>query len=164
LKNHSGAGDWWEEQKQTLSGLDDCIYRATEAIGWKGKWHKPSARTLPDGRQHGIGMAIAVHSGGGSVTPGSAFVEVHQDGSVQLFAAADETGQGVYTVEAAICAEELGVCYDDVRVIRADTESAPFASSSGHCQNTCNMGGAVQLAARDAKKKLLVLAARELEV
>lgn len=161
IKNHADGGDWWEKQKQTPGGLDECIHKATEAIGWRKKWHKPGDNTLPDGRKHGIGMAIAVHSGGGSVTPGAALVEMHRDGSVQLFAAGDETGQGCYTIEAAICAEELGVRYEDVRVIRADTESAPCASFSAHSQNTCNMGGAVQLAARDARKKLLALAARE---
>jgi len=105
-----------------------------------------------------------VHSGGGSTVPASAFLEVNKDGSVQLFTAGDDTGQGLYTVETAICAEELGVRFEDVRVVRADTESAPFASFSSHSQNTCNLGGAVQLAARDAKKKLLSLAARELKV
>lgn len=164
INNHADGGDWWEEQKQTPSGLDECIRKATAAIGWKEKWHKPGDKTLTDGRKHGIGMAIAVHSGGGSITPGAAFVEVYKDGSVQLFAAGDESGQGIYTIEAAICAEELGVRYEDVRVIHADTESAPSASYSAHSQNTCNMGGAVQLAARDAKKKLLALAAVELGV
>ncbi len=163
-KNHAGAGDWWEQQKQTPSGLDECLEKATDAIGWKQKQHKHGGRTLPDGRKHGIGMAIAVHSGGGCNLPGAAFVEVNKDGSVQLFAAGDESGQGVYTVETAICAEELGVRYEDVRVVRADTESAPQASYSAHSQNTCNMGGAIQLAARDAKKKLLMLAAGELGV
>lgn len=164
LRNHSSAGDWWEQQKQTASGLDDCLRKAAEATGWKDKWHKPGQNTLPGGRKHGIGMAIAVHSGGGSTTPGAALVEVNKDGSVQVFAAGDETGQGVYTVEAAICAEELGVRLEDVRVTRADTESAPMGSFSAHSQNTCNMGGAVQLAARDARKKLLALAAAELGV
>jgi xanthine dehydrogenase molybdenum-binding subunit len=163
MKNHAGAGDWWEEQKQTPSGLDECILKAAEAMGWKGKWHKPGEKKLPDGRMHGLGMAIAVHSGGGSNVPAAALVKVNMDGSVQLFAAGDDTGQGLYTVEAAICAEELGVRFEDVRVVHADTESAPFGSFSAHSQNTCNMGGAVQLAARDAKKKLLSLAARELK-
>jgi xanthine dehydrogenase molybdenum-binding subunit len=96
--------------------------------------------------------------------PAAALVKVNSDGSVQLFAAGDDTGQGLYTVEAAICAEELGVRFEDVRVIRADTEAAPFGSYSSHSQNTCNMGGAVQVAARDAKKKLLALAAKEMNV
>jgi len=164
VKNHADGGDWWEEQKQTPSGLDDCIRKAAEAMGWKEKWHRPGEKTLSDGRKHGIGMAIGVHSGGGCNIPAAAFVEVNKDGSVQLFAAGDDTGQGAYTVETAICAEELGVRYEDVRVIRADTESAPHASFSAHSQNTCNMGGAVQLAARDAKQKLLRLAAQELNV
>jgi len=164
IKNHSGAGDWWERQKQTPSGLDECIEKAAAAIKWKEKQHKAGEKTLPDGRKHGVGMAIAVHSGGGCSIPGAAFVEVNKDGSVQLFAAGDETGQGIYTIEAAICAEELGVCYEDVRVVRTDTESSPLGSYSAHSQNTCNMGGAVQLAARDAKQKLLKLAARELSV
>jgi len=164
LKNHADGGDWWEAQKQTPNGLDECILKSAAAIGWQEKWHEPGVRTLPDGRKHGLGVAIAVHSGGGCSIPGAAFVEVNKDGSVQLFAAGDETGQGVYTIEAAICAEELGVRYEDVRVTRADTESAPLASFSAHSQNTCNMGGAVQLAARDAKKKLLALAGRELGV
>ncbi len=164
MKNHAGAGDWWEEQKQTVSGLDECILQAAEAMEWKEKWHKPGLRTLPDGRKHGIGMAIAVHSGGGSNVPAAALVKVNKDGTVQLFAAGDDTGQGLYTVEAAICAEELGVRFEDVRVIRADTDAAPFGSYSSHSQNTCNMGGAVQVAARNAKKKLLDLAAKELTV
>jgi xanthine dehydrogenase molybdenum-binding subunit len=164
MKNHAGGGDWWANQKQTPNDVDNCILKATAAAGWREKWHKPGERTLPDGRKHGMGMAIGVHSGGGSSVPSAALVEVNKDGSIQLFSAGDDTGQGLYTVVAAICAEELGVRYEDVRVVRADTESAPAASYSAHSQNTCNMGGAVQLAARDAKKKLLLLAAGELKV
>ena len=33
IKNHAGAGDWWEEQKQTVSGLDECILKATNVDG-----------------------------------------------------------------------------------------------------------------------------------
>ncbi len=172
MKNHAGKGDWWAEEdeinkgegeKQTASGLDECIIKAVEASGWKKKWHKPGVRTLPDGRKHGIGMAICIHSGGGKGNQAGAWVRMDRDGSVQLYSAGDEGGQGVYTIEAAVCAEELGVRYQDVRLVHADTESAPYGGASAGSNNTVTSGIAVRNAARDAKNKLLALGARELK-
>ncbi|MDQ6819638.1 MAG: molybdopterin-dependent oxidoreductase, partial [Actinomycetota bacterium] len=53
---------------------------------------------------------------------------------------------------------------DRVRVVAADTSSAPYAGMSGGSKITYTVGRAVQKAAKQARKRLLEVAAQELEI
>ena len=76
--------------------------------------------------------------------------------------AADMTG--VETTFAAIAADAFGVSPDRVRVNYADTSSAPYAGMSGGSKITYTVGRAVELAALEARERLLDVAAEELEI
>ena len=76
--------------------------------------------------------------------------------------AADLTG--VQTAFAAIAAEAFGLDPARVRVMHADTSSAPYAGTSGGSKVTYTVGRAVERAAADARERLLAVAAEELEI
>src|SRR5207247_3164315 len=70
---------------------------------------------------------------------------------------------GTNTVLAQIAAEAFGLPVEDIQVINADTEAAPYAGASGGSKITYTVGAAVERAARDARRQLLAIAASELE-
>jgi CO/xanthine dehydrogenase Mo-binding subunit len=76
--------------------------------------------------------------------------------------AADMTG--VETGFAAIAAEAFGVDMSRVRVVNADTSTAPYAGTSGGSKVTYTVGRAVERAAIEARDRLLEVAADELEI
>ncbi len=76
--------------------------------------------------------------------------------------AADMTG--VETGFATIAAEAFGLDPARVRVVNADTSSAPYAGTSGGSKVTYTVGRAVERAAVQAREALLAVAAEELEI
>ena len=85
----------------------------------------------------------------------AATVEVADDASVTVLSGACDIGQGSDTVLCMIAAEELGIPYETVRIISADTAVTPDALCTSASRQTFVSGKAVQLAARDAKDHLL---------
>jgi CO/xanthine dehydrogenase Mo-binding subunit len=71
---------------------------------------------------------------------------------------------GIDNAFATIAAEAFGVGEDAVRVATGDTSSAPFGGISGGSKVTYTFGRAVERAAREARERLLKVAAAELEI
>ena len=90
----------------------------------------------------------------------AALIEVADDGTVTILSGACDIGQGSDTIFCQIAAEELGIPYNDVRVISADTAFTPDALATSASRQTLVSGKAVQLAAADAKFHLLSYAAK----
>jgi CO/xanthine dehydrogenase Mo-binding subunit len=85
------------------------------------------------------------------------------DGNLTVITgAADMTG--VETAFAHIAAEAFGVDPARVRVVQADTSTAPYAGISGGSKVTYTVGRAVERAAAEARDRLLEVAAEELEI
>ena len=93
----------------------------------------------------------------------SAMLEVADDGTVTVLSGCSEIGQGSDTALCQIAAEELGIPYEHVRIISADTAFTPDALASTASRQTFVSGKAVQLAARNAKEHLLCYAAELLQ-
>jgi CO/xanthine dehydrogenase Mo-binding subunit len=109
----------------------------------------------------GVGLALGWWPGG--YEPAAAVCRLESDGRLTIVTgAADMTG--VETSFAAIAAEAFGVSTDRVRVVYADTASAPYAGMSGGSKITYTVGRAVEMAAREARERLLDVAAEELEI
>ena len=89
----------------------------------------------------------------------SAMLEVADDGTVTVLSGCCDIGQGSDTALCQIAAEELGISFEHVRIISADTAFTPDALASTASRQTFVTGKAVQLAARDAKEHLLKYAA-----
>lgn len=145
--------------KMTLRtcGFKESLVKAAEAIGWKEKRTQGNNRGVGMG---GSGWASGVnnmsHIGGGAV------VKLEKTGGVTVLTGAADIGQGAESVIAQIVAEELGVSFAKIRVVAADTDVCPLDSGTFGSGVTVRSGKAAQLAARDIKKTILQVVAKEI--
>lgn len=100
----------------------------------------------------------------GLPNPAGAFVDLLDDGTVQVLTGCADIGQGSSTVLAQIAAEEIGVSIEDVRVVWGDTGFTPDAGASSASRQTYISGNAVRQAAAAAKTVLYEMAAETLKV
>lgn len=89
----------------------------------------------------------------------AAYVEVADDGTATVLSGCCDMGQGSDTVLCQIAAEELGIPYESVRIISADTATTPDAGASTASRQTFVSGNAVKRAAANVKKYMVGLAA-----
>jgi CO/xanthine dehydrogenase Mo-binding subunit len=134
-------------------GARACLERVAAHPLWTGRHELPAGE--------GVGLSIGWWPGG--YEPAAAACRLDSDGQLTVITgAADMTG--VETTFAAIAADAFGLSPDAVRVVYADTSSAPYAGTSGGSKITYTVGRAVERAARDARERLLEVAAEELEI
>lgn len=154
LRNVSREGDLAPSgQVFPAFGAEACLERLRDHPLW--------ARRADIGPHEGIGVAIGWWPGG--YEPAAAVCRLDADGRLTVITgAADMTG--VETGFAAIAAEAFGVDASLVRVVNADTSSAPYAGTSGGSKVTYTVGRAVERAALQARERLLEVAADELEI
>ena len=120
-------------------------------------------------KRRGVGMACAVWISSGFTAPhksdkNGAVVRINLDSTVLLAAAAAETGTGIRTTLAQICADELGVPLEMVYVTDADTAITPYDTGATASRSLYRLGQAVQCAAGDVRMQILAHAARHLNV
>jgi CO/xanthine dehydrogenase Mo-binding subunit len=143
------------------SGLEECIGKATEVSGWKGKRaEKRFAR--------GLGLACCNHVCGNRAFSrefdgGAGIVRIGREGKVLVYHGESDMGQGQRTVFAQIVAEELGIFIEQVEVAPVDTDISPFGMGSFATRGTVFGGNGVKAAAIDAKRQIFGLAAEMLE-
>ena len=154
LRNVSVEGDPAPSgQPFPVFGARECLERIRDHPLWSRR------HELPEGE--GIGASVGWWPGG--YEPAAAVCRLDADGRLTVITgAADMTG--VETAFATIAAEAFGVDADRVRVVHADTASAPYAGTSGGSKVTYTVGRAVQRAASEARERLLEVAAEELEI
>ncbi len=154
LRNVAREGDLAPSgQAFPVFGAEACLERVRDHPLW--------ARRDEVGAHEGIGVAIGWWPGG--YEPAAAVCRLDADGRLTVITgAADMTG--VETGFAAIAAEAFGVDASRVRVVNADTSSAPYAGTSGGSKVTYTVGRAVERAALQARERLLEVAADELEI
>jgi CO/xanthine dehydrogenase Mo-binding subunit len=115
--------------------------------------------SLPDGEA--VGMAAGIWPGGNE--PAAAVCRVDTDGTLTVVTSAADMS-GVNSGFAVIAAAAFGLSPDKVRVVTADTTSAPYAGASGGSKITYTVGTAVLRAAEAARQKALAAASQELEI
>ena len=113
------------------------------------------------GVKYGVGVASMWYGIGntGHPNPSSAQMEVDDAGTITLYTGAADIGQGSDTVLVQIAAETLGVPYERVRLVRADTTLTTDAGATSASRQTYISGRAVYEAARDVKRALTERAA-----
>jgi CO/xanthine dehydrogenase Mo-binding subunit len=105
---------------------------AVEAAGYRQP--KPQS----PGKKVGRGVALYErHVGAGT---SAAKVAVAPDGTVTLYTALRDTGSGFYTVLRQIVGQELGVPYNQVRLVTWTTDDIPFDTGAGGSRVT-HVGG-----------------------
>ncbi len=140
-------------------GLNQCLDKIEDWIQSRGK--------LPPHR--GIGIAAYGFMSGGIFnwfdTPyafSSAVIQINIDGKVDLYVGSQDMGQGSNTTMTMICAEELGVRVEDIRLHMGDTENCPVDLGAWGSRETLMQGNAVKMAAAEAKKQIIEVAAAKL--
>ena len=112
----------------------------------------------------------ATESAQGMNGPGNAqldsWIAVDSDGRVTAYTGKCELGQGLYTVQTQLIAEELAVPLDRVTLIQCDTASTPDqGTTSGAQSHHANFNrGNLALAAATARQGLIRLASDRLGV
>ncbi|HEY7491550.1 MAG TPA: molybdopterin cofactor-binding domain-containing protein, partial [Candidatus Tectomicrobia bacterium] len=158
--------DPWEFRKQNAFQEGDLalqggkiprngLHETLETIKHRLAWPRPSAPGS------GVGLAMCQWRSGSG--PSTASVSIQEDGTVSLLTGSVDI-TGTDTVFAQIAAETLGVKVEDVVIAKRDTDLAPFTGPSGGSRIIYSQGKAVQMAASDARDKLLALAAPHLDV
>ena len=162
LRNCAAPGDITAHGfRYTSCGLGDCLKQTAEAIDWKEKKGQKSPR-------RGIGISATSHvCGNRSFFPlfdgATAYVRVDEGGTARIITGEVEVGQGLLTAYAAIAAETMGIPITEVTVEAPDTDIAPFGLGTWGDRGTFIGGGAVRLAAADARKQMLQMAAEMIE-
>ncbi len=165
LKNMMQAGDTTcNDLNMSSLGMKECIEAVAGGSGWKGKKGK-----LPRGK--GIGMACGFFvSGAGypiyrsDTYHGTVVIKLTEDGgTVLVYTASAEIGQGSDTTFAMIAAEALGVPLSAVRLASGDTDMGVDLGAYSSRQ-TLMTGHAVKEAAEDVKAQVLSVLANELDV
>ncbi len=135
----------------TRVAFKETLEAAAELAGWANR---------SSAVNEGWGVAVGEWTNGAG--PGSAVCSLGEDGMLKVFSGAMDI-TGTDTGFAQIAAEVMGMPFDTVRVIRGDTDSAPFATGSGGSVVLFSMGNAVKRAAESLREKTLALASQHLE-
>ena len=104
----------------------------------------------------GVGIAVGEWRSGSG--PSTASISLNEDGTVGMLTGSVDIS-GSDTSLAQIAAEVLGLEMEQVIVAKRDTDLAPFTGPSGGSRIVYSQGRAVQMAAEDARDKLMALAA-----
>lgn len=117
-------------------------------------------------RAYGWGIACAYKNtglGGGAPDRSDAEVEAFDDGMIEVRTSSADMGQGLIAVLAQCAAEELGVPYQQVRVLLSDTDKTPNGGPTTASRQTYMSGNAVRLAASNLREMLSKVVAEELD-
>lgn len=146
--------------KMHPTGLPQCVEIVAEAIGW-GKKSPPSAPN----KRRGKGIALMWKAPAMPPNAGSgAWVELAEDGTLNVGVGGQEIGQGVFTVAAQMAAAALGVTYESVRIATpVDTRYSPYEWQTVASRLTWSMGNAIVRAAKDARRQILEIVAEAWE-
>lgn len=156
LKNHVKAGECFPglATPVTSCAIEDCAARARRI---RDEIDAREGLTVNGTVRQAWGVAFATHGSGPSSLEGlsSAVVIANDDGSVRLLVGSADIGQGSETMLCQIAAESLGVPFESVGIVAADTLLTPYDTGTFASSQTFVCGNAVTLACADARAKLL---------
>ena len=161
LRNSRQPGEYTSTKSLVGScAMDETIHKAVDKSGWKNKFGKLPAF-------HGIGIGTnSVQTGfpmgirGGS----QSFIKFNEDGEATVMSGVVDNGQGNDNMLVQIAAEVLGLLPEDIHLVSADTETTSSDPGSYSQVSTFVGGQAVQIAAKNCRKKLFDVASKILKV
>ncbi|HLU30694.1 MAG TPA: molybdopterin cofactor-binding domain-containing protein, partial [Acidimicrobiia bacterium] len=134
---------------------------------------KQAAGPTADGKLIGVGLASFTEVVGagnsrewdiaGLKMIDSAELRVHPTGKAILKLGVKSQGQGHETTFAQIVAEELGIPFDEIKVVEGDTDNTPYGLGTYASRSTPVGGAATAMVSRKLREKARKLAAHLLE-
>ncbi len=161
-----------EPNYHTCNDLDigSCEFTAClEEVRRKSDWDNKKGK-LPKGRGIGIGCGGFVSGAGYPIyrskfPHSNAIIKVEEDGSkAVLFIGDADIGQGSDTVLAMAACEAMGISYDRISVVSADSDITPIGFGAYSSRVTLMGGNAAKMAGEDIRKQVFEMAAEMLQV
>jgi CO/xanthine dehydrogenase Mo-binding subunit len=137
----------------TSDSIEQCLEKVLDVVRShplpkkEGKWI------------FGTGFAISKEQCDVSF-PSMAYARLLEDGTIEVWTAATDPGEGIHTVLSQIAAEEMQTPLENIRLETSDTGLTPVGTGASGSRQTSQMGMAVKLACQDLKKKMIIAAAR----
>ncbi len=138
-----------------------ALERAAEMIGFEG-FAERQRQARAAGRQLGLGIVSYVEGTGIGPYEG-ARITVESSGQVSVATGIGTQGQGHYTSFAQIVADQLGVQPTDVRLVTGDTAEFYWGAGTFASRGAVVAGNAIHAAALKVRRRILHVAAEELE-
>jgi putative selenate reductase molybdopterin-binding subunit len=138
-------------------GLDQCLDLVEHALACAGGPEKPAGDEWAEGT--GIAMAM-LECGPPTEHRSGAQMTLRPDGTYHLAVGSTEMGNGSVTSHRQIAAAVLGSRADDVDIINADTDRAPYDTGTFASTGTVVAGQAVALTATALRDNILEFASR----
>jgi len=145
--------------------LKACLEKVRRKSGWDEKKGK-----LPFGKGIGIGCGGFVSGAGYPIyrskfPHSNATIKVSEDGHTAiLYTGETDIGQGSATVLSQIAAEALGITYDRLKVVYADTDSTPLGLGSYSSRVTLMGGNACKMAGEDIRQQMIPIASKMMDL
>ena len=115
------------------------------------------------GRLRGLGIATFLEWTGGNALEETVSLDVKADGTIEVFSAVNQMGQGIATTLAQLVVDVFGVPISRVRVVLGDTDRGNGFGSAGS-RSIFTGGSALRIGAERTVEHAKALAATELEV
>jgi selenium-dependent xanthine dehydrogenase len=147
---------------ETIEKVRADMYQDSEQTADSFRWGWQEGN-----KAYGWGFACAYKNtglGGGAPDRADAEVEAFDDGTIEVRTSSADMGQGLRAVVAQIAAEELGLPYEQVKVLLSDTDLTPNGGPTTASRQTYMSGNAVKGAANILREALSSAVAEELDV
>jgi CO/xanthine dehydrogenase Mo-binding subunit len=144
-------------------GVEQCLEEAAKELGYHEK--RENKR-----KNRGVGLALMFQWTSVRDRPetdadfSSVYLKMNEDGTATVYSQSCDMGNGVYTAIAQVVAEELGIEYEDVSIVTADTETTPACLGNWGSRGALTAGNSAWRAAQEIKERLFGVAAAMLEV
>ena len=128
---------------------------------WNG-FDARAAQSRARGKLRGLGISTFLEWTGGNVFEERVTVDVKGDGTIEVFSAVNQMGQGIATTLAQLVVDVFGVPIDRVKVVLGDTDRGDGFGSAGS-RSLFTGGSAMRMGAQRTVDHAKELAAKELE-
>lgn len=170
-KNFVKAGDsyiwrdykWWEVRSVDFTAAFEA---SAGKFGWKDKWKGWEIPTwVSEDGKRAIGVGVGVHGNADiGEDPTEGFVKLHPFGSVTLEMCVGETGGAQRHALQKMVAEIMKVPFDGVQLVNSDTHGTGYDAGMIGSRGTITMGTCAVRAAKDARRKLLMMASEKMNI
>lgn len=162
--NSTKPGDaWFFPFPCASSGLNTCLDKAAEAIGWKEKRGQKQ-----DGRiRRGVGIAAGTHVSNAwpfCVDYNTVQMRIEGDGSLHVASGIPEIGPGSTTALLQLASDVVGVPMETAHMKYGDTEASGFDVGSHATRTLYTVGTLIKKSGQELKDQILEYAGEYLTV
>lgn len=155
----------WLKTGQTTGANEEggSLSECMQLVETKLQWREKRGQVWNSRMHRGVGVALTNFDNAlGSAESSGAVVKLNDDGSCDVFVSvADPT---IKTELAQVAAEVLSISVEDILLHTSGTEDTPFATTTNTASTLYNAGAALRRAAELARRQVLIIAGRLLNV